>query len=95
MFLLDDLLLRALGVSLPGLDLIWTLEQIQKVAYKTYYNPEKIKNQIKETRLLFEFGELTREEYERKNSELMHKLELANKAEEMDLGSRLDLLGRI
>jgi hypothetical protein len=93
MFFLDDLLLRALGVSLPGLDLIWTLEQIQRFAYKSLYNPEKIKNQIKETRLLYEFGELKREEYEHKNSELMHKLDLAKKAEEMDLGSRLDLLG--
>jgi hypothetical protein len=93
MFFIDDLLLRALGVSLPGLDLIWTLEQIQKFAYKGYYNPEKIKNKIKETRLLYEFGELGREEYERKNSELMHKLELAEKFEEMDLGTRMDILG--
>ncbi len=93
MFFVDDLLLRALGVSLPGLDLIWTLEQIQKFAYKGYYNPEKIKNKIKETRLLYEFGELRREEYERKNSELMHKLELAEKFEEMDLGTKMDILG--
>ncbi len=93
MFFIDDLLLRALGVSLPGLDLIWTLEQIQRFAYKGYYNPEKIKNKIKETRLLYEFGELAREEYERKNSELMHKLELAKKFEEMDLGTRMDILG--
>jgi hypothetical protein len=93
MFFIDDLLLRAIGVSLPGLDLIWTLEQIQKFAYKGYYNPEKIKNKIKETRLLYEFGELGREEYERKNSDLMHKLELAEKFEEMDLGTRMDILG--
>ncbi len=93
MFFIDDLLLRAIGVSLPGLDLIWTLEQIQKFAYKGYYNPEKIKNKIKETRLLYEFGELGREEYERKNSELMHKLDLAEKFEEMDLGTRMDILG--
>ena len=64
MFFIDDLLLRTIGISLPGLDMIWTLEQIQKFAYKELYNPEKIKNQIKETRLLYEFGELTRLEYE-------------------------------
>jgi hypothetical protein len=93
MFFIDDLLLRTIGISLPGLDMIWTLEQIQKFAYKELYNPEKIKNQIKETRLLYEFGELTRLEYEEKNAELMHNLDLALKADEMNLESRTDILG--
>ncbi len=93
MFLVDDLILRALGVSLPGLDLIWTVEQIQKFAHREMYNPEKIKNQIKEKRLLYEFGEMTREEYERTNSLLIHKLKIAEMAEEMDLGMRTDILG--
>jgi hypothetical protein len=82
-----------LGISLPGLDLIWTLEQIQRFAHKELYNPENIKNQIKETRLLYEFGELTREEYERRSSKLMHKLRMAEKAGEMNLGTRMDILG--
>ncbi|MCX6680840.1 MAG: gas vesicle protein GvpG [Methanothrix sp.] len=93
MFIVDDLLLRTLGLSLPGFDMIWMLEQVQKFAYKELYNPETIKNQIKETRLLYEFGEMAREEYERKNSELMDKLRLALKAEEMNLSSRTEILG--
>jgi len=93
MFLLDDLVMRSMGASLPGLDLIWTLEQIQKYAQKEMYNPEKIKSQIKENRLLYEFGEISREEYALKNTELLRKLELAKKAEEMDLGIRTDILG--
>jgi hypothetical protein len=93
MFILDDLLLRSLGISLPGLDLIWTLEQVQKFAYREMYNPEKIKNQIKETRLLYEFGEMTREEYEHATLELMRKLRLAEKAEKMNLSMRTDILG--
>jgi hypothetical protein len=93
MFFLDDLLLRSLGVTLPGLDLIWMLEQLQSFAHRELYNPEKIKDQIKETRLLYEFGEMTREEYEQKNSELMRQLRLAEKAENMNLGMRTDLLG--
>jgi hypothetical protein len=93
MFFIDDLLLRSLGISLPGLDMIWTLEQIHKFALKGYYNPDKIKNQIKETRLLYEFGELNRQEYEQRNSELMHKLDLAQKVMEMDIGSKMDILG--
>jgi len=93
MFFLDDLLLRSLGVTLPGLDLIWMLEQLQSFAHRELYNPEKIKDQIKETRLLYEFGEMTRGEYEQKNSELMRQLRLAEKAENMNLGMRTDLLG--
>ncbi|HOV52020.1 MAG TPA: gas vesicle protein GvpG [Methanothrix sp.] len=93
MFFIDDLLLRSVGISLPGLDMIWTLEQIQRYAYKEMYNSEKIKNQIKETRLLYEFGELERQEYERKNAELMQKLELAQRLSEMNHGIKMDLLG--
>ncbi|NPV63353.1 MAG: hypothetical protein HPY61_12145 [Methanotrichaceae archaeon] len=93
MFFVDDLLLRSVGLSLPGLDMIWTLEQVHKFALKELYNPEKIKARIKETRLLYEFGEISRAEYERTNSMLINKLKLAEKAEKMDLGSRLDLLG--
>lgn len=93
MFILDDILLRSLGVSLQGLDMIWTLEQVSKFAYKEMYNPEKIKNQIKETRLLYEFGEMTRAEYEHANSGLMHKLRLAEKAAKMNLGMRTNILG--
>ncbi|MDD4653574.1 MAG: gas vesicle protein GvpG [Methanothrix sp.] len=93
MFIIDDIVLRSIGISVPGLDMIWTLEQIQKYALKGYYNPEKIRDQIKETRLLYEFGEIDRQEYEQTNSRLLHKLDVAQKVLEMDLGSRIDILG--
>ncbi len=93
MFLLDDLALRSLGVSLPGLDLFWTIEQVHRFAYREMYNPEKIKSQIKENRLLYEFGEISREEYEGRSSELLRKLQLAEKALEMNLRARTDILG--
>ncbi len=93
MFLIDDIVLRSLGISIPSIDMFWTIEQIYKFAYKETYNPEKIKSQIKENRLLYEFGETTRKEYDRINSELMYKLRLALKASEMDLGQKTDLLG--
>lgn len=81
MFFLDDLILRSLGISMPpGLDMIGTIEEIQKLAKKEIYNPEKIKSQIKENRLLYEFGELTREEYERTNAKLMQNLKVAEEA---------------
>ena len=79
MFIIDDLILRSLGVPMPpGLDMIGIMEEIQKLANKEIYNPEKIKSKIKENRLLYEFGELTREEYERKNVELMNNLKVAD-----------------
>ncbi|HPS91195.1 MAG TPA: gas vesicle protein GvpG [Methanothrix sp.] len=93
MFIIDDIVLRSIGISVPGLDMIWTLEQIQKYALKGYYNPEKIRDQIKETRLLYEFGEIDRQEYEQTNSKLLHKLDVAQKVLEMDLGCRVDILG--
>ena len=93
MFIIDDIVLRSIGISLPGLDMIWTLEQIHKYALKGYYNPEKIRDQIKETRLLYGFGELDRQEYEQINSQLLHKLDVAQKVLEMDLGNRVDILG--
>lgn len=93
MFLLDDLVLRGIGVSIPGLDLLWTIEQIRSFAYREFYNPEKIKSSMKENRLLFEFGEINRDEYEKANSELLHKLKMAEQAQEMNAGGRMDILG--
>jgi hypothetical protein len=78
MFIIDDLILRSLGISMqPGLDMIATMEEIQKLANKEMYNPEKIKSKIKENRLLYEFGELTQEDYEKINARLMHDLRIA------------------
>jgi len=93
MFILDDLLLRQVGISIPGLDLLWTIEQIRGFAYKELYNPEKIKNKIKENRMLYEFGEITIEEYIKINTELMQQLKLAERGEEMNLSVRTDILG--
>ncbi len=93
MFILDDIVLRQFGISIPGLDLLWTIEQIRGFAYREFYNPEKIKNQIKENRLLYEFGEINRDEYERTNDELLHKLKMAERGQEMNLGGRMDILG--
>ncbi|ABK13871.1 gas vesicle protein GvpG [Methanothrix thermoacetophila] len=77
MFVIDDLLLRSIGISVPGLDLIWTLEQIRGYAQRELYNPERIRNQIKETRLLYEFGEMSHEDYLERTEQLMQRLRIA------------------
>jgi hypothetical protein len=77
LFVIDDLLLRSVGISVPGLDLIWTLEQIREYARRELYNPERIRNQIKEIRLLYEFGEMSRGEYLERTEQLMQRLRIA------------------
>jgi hypothetical protein len=92
MFLLDDFLLRALGISVQGLDFISTLELVKNLAYKELYNPEKVKNRIKENQMLYEFGEISRAEFEETKSSLMEQLKFIERFEEMNLNARVDLL---
>jgi len=77
MILIDDLILRAFGISLKPFDLIWIMELMNDYALKEKYNLKKINNQIKENSLLFEIGEISEEEYNEKNELLMKNLEKA------------------
>jgi hypothetical protein len=91
MLLIDDLILRALGITIPGLDLIYTLEIIKNLAYKELYNPEKVKSRIKENQMLYEFGEISRGEFEETKSSLMEQLKFTERFEEMNLSVRSDI----
>jgi hypothetical protein len=68
MLLVDDLLVKPF-VSV--LDLLHTL------ALNELYDVSAIRDEMKENRLLFELGERSREEYERRRTELERELELA------------------
>ncbi|MCO5380947.1 MAG: hypothetical protein NHB15_01450 [Methanosarcina barkeri] len=92
MFLLDDILLKMLGISIPGLDLISNIEIIRDFAYRELYNLDKIKNKIKENQMLYEFDELSTEEYEEKRTELMKQLKFAERVLETNLNVRTDIL---
>jgi len=92
-FILDDIVLRSLGISILPFDTIALIELIRDIAYKEAYDPKKIKDAIKENRLLFEIGERSKEEYEIIDATLKEKLELAEKAREMKLDQKADLLG--
>jgi len=92
-FIIDDIFLRMLGVSIPPLDMIWLFETIQDFAVRTAYDPEKIGDTIKENRMRFELGEITKEEYEQVNAELVETLEIAKRARETKLEHRIDILG--
>jgi len=77
MILVDDLILRAFGLSLKPFDLIWIMELMRDYALKEKYNLKKINNQIKENSLLFEIGEISEEEYDEKKELLKERLEKA------------------
>lgn len=91
-FLIDDLILRIFGISIPPFDLIWLLEQIRDLAIRDMYDPEKISDRIKENSILYELGEISKEEYEQSRDELMEKLKLAQRVRETNLEHRVDIL---
>lgn len=94
-FFIDDIFLRMLGISIPPFDMIWLLETIldyvEDIREKETH--EKIANKIKENRLLYELGEITKEEYEKRNEELNNKLQMNSRINRINLNQRLNLLG--
>ena len=90
-FIIDDLIYRMLGISIPPFDMIWLLEQIQDLTIQEMYDLEKINNSIKENRLLFEIGEIKEEEYKLRHAELMEKLKYANRVRETNFKNRINI----
>jgi len=93
-FLIDDLFLRMIGISLPPFDMIWIMETIRDYVEDAWRgeNQQKLNNRMKENRLLYELGEITKQEYEKRNSELNHQLKMNNRIGRMNLNQRLDIL---
>ena len=73
MIIVDDLLLKPF-VSI--------LDAIHTLALSELYNIEEIENELKENQLLYEVGERSEEEYERRKLELEEELELAETVHE-------------
>ncbi|MCO5383698.1 MAG: hypothetical protein NHB15_17815 [Methanosarcina barkeri] len=65
---------------------------MKNIAYKELYNPEKIKNKIKENQMLYEFGEISRNEFEETKSKLMEQLKFVERFKEMNLSARIDII---
>jgi len=84
-----------LGISIPPFDMIWLMETILDHVedIKEKENHEKITNKIKENRLLYELGEITKEEYEKRNGELGNKLQMNNRINRTNLNKRINILG--
>ena len=84
-----------LGISIPPFDMIWLMETIldhvEDINEKESH--EKITNKIKENRLLYELGEITKEEYEKINRGLNNKLQMSIRINRMNLNQRFNILG--
>ena len=78
MLLIDDILLRSLGITLKPFDIIWLIELMRDYALKEKYNIKKIDEQIKENRLFLEIGEITEEDYNQRHEVLLAQRETAS-----------------
>ena len=76
-FFIDDILLRSIGLSIPPFDMIWLMETIAGKAEEECQKEVKkwVLDNLKENSLFYELGEITKEEYVRRNHELNLKLE--------------------
>lgn len=93
-FFIDDAFLRMLGISIPPFDMIWMMELLRDYAYQIrgQENQQKINNLMKENRLLYELGEITREEYEAVNGQLNHQRKINNRENSLNLRYKIDIL---
>ena len=93
MFVIDDIFLQALGISIPPFDTLWLLETITNYVEDARYEEiqRRINDKIKENRLLYELGEITKEEYENKNGELNQQLRISNLKNRKDLKKKIIL----
>lgn len=84
MILVDDLLVKPL---FSILDILHTM------ALRETYDVAGIKDELKENQLLFEIGDRTKAEYERRKRELENRLALAEAVQEQ-LSGRVEVKGR-
>ena len=94
-FFVDDLFLRFLGLSVPPFDMIWVIETIADYAEDSRLKEikEKITGMLRENRLLYELGETTKAEYEKRNAEITHKLKMTNRVSRINTSHNINLLG--
>jgi hypothetical protein len=94
MLLVDDILLRSAGISVGPLDMLWIMERIADHITKEMYDPEKIMDDIKVNRELFELGDITEQEYARRQEELLGLLK-ALKEESPSASSELTQISEL
>lgn len=75
-FLVDDILL------FPMKGVKWLAEKVKDAAEQEITDESKVQEELLEVQMRFEMGEITEEEYEKKEKELMERLEAIRKYKE-------------
>lgn len=92
MFIIDDILLRSIGVKLPiPFDTLSTMETIRDFALKEMYDSAKLNEELKKVRMLYDMHEISKEEYEKRKTKILQKLKIAERVREVDLVRRMDI----
>jgi hypothetical protein len=75
--------------------MIWVIETIADYAEDSRLKEikEKITGMLMENRLLYELGETTKAEYEKRNAEITHKLKMTNRVSRINTSHNINLLG--
>lgn len=84
MILVDDLLVRPF---------VTVLDAIHTVALRERYDIDGIQDALKENQLLYDLGERSEAEYERRKQDLQAELEVARQAHEQLEHKRIEVRG--
>lgn len=76
MFVVDDLLLW-----LPGKALVWLFKEMYNHVMAEWQDPDTIRQQLLELQLLYEMDEMTLEEYDLREAQLLVRLRQRAEAE--------------
>ncbi|WP_440764507.1 gas vesicle protein GvpF [Natronorubrum sp. DTA7] len=82
MFILDDLLIR------PFVGIVDTLHTM---ALSELYDIEALEDELKENQLLYELGERSEEEYQRRKEEIEAEIEIARDVHERLASGRVEV----
>jgi hypothetical protein len=82
------------GFSIPPFDMIWLMETITDYVNEGWAqeNQRRINKELRENRLLYELGEITKREYEKRNSELNHQRLMNQRINRVRLNQRINIL---
>lgn len=83
-FIIDDLIDTS-GLLVVGQNWSQFFNRIHDAVKKEMFDLDKINNKIKTNRMLYEYGEIIQEEYEKTNTRLMEERKMALKARGMDV----------
>jgi len=78
MFIIDDILLAPLN------GIIWLGKKINEVAEKEFSDEGLIKEKLMQAQLRFEMDEISEEEYNKQETELLARLDAIRKAKEKE-----------